>query len=471
MWPNITRANRSGLPPPKAREGIVRHLYDRKVSPLQLHRAFTSAFFSFLLLLATSIPSGAFPQPRVLATDWPEVDLKLVTGGLVRPTSIKNAGDGSNRLFITEQPGRVRVYRNGSLDNKVFLDITSKVLDQGAGSELGLLDVVFPPGYSAKGYFYVSYTARTDANVVIARYRLAAGSTDQADATSEEVILRIKQPLTNHFAGQMAFGPKDGYLYIGVGDGDGESDKSRLAQNLTVLQGKILRIDTECCVGIRAYAIPLSNPFFDVPGARQEIWAYGFRNPWRFSFDRNTGGLYISDVGQFEQEEIDYQKAYSSGGENYGWNRTEASFCFERKTCDKAGITMPVSEYPHYDSADQYFGCAVIGGYVAHAGSSVLQGTYFYGDYCTGNIWALKRNPGCNWDSNLILGGTEVNITSFGEDEAGNLYLTSYKDGEILRINEINQKAVQLEDPVVPQAGVSTVFIPAINGPLVPDRC
>jgi hypothetical protein len=345
------------------------------------------------------------------------------------------------------------------------------VLDQGAGSELGLLDVVFPPSFRSKGYFYVSYTAKTDANLVIARYKLLPGVTDQADASSEEVILRIKQPLTNHFAGQMAFGPRDGYLYIGVGDGDGEGDASALAQNLSVLQGKILRIDTECCVGKKPYDIPLTNPYFDTPGAKQEIWAYGFRNPWRFSFDRSNGNLYISDVGQSEQEEIDFQKASSTGGENYGWNRTEASLCFGSKTCDKTGITMPVSEYPHYGKDDEYFGCAVIGGYVAHAGSSLLQGTYFYGDFCTGNIWALKPTPSCGWDSNLLLGGTEVNITSFGEDEAGTIYIASYTDGEILRINEPKQNQVGQTDTRAPQAAAATVYVPAVRTALFPDQC
>lgn len=421
--------------------------------------------------MVTSIPSNAGPQDRVPVTEWPTVDLKIVTGNLVRPTSIKNAGDGSNRLFITEQSGKVRVYKNGFLSGTSFLDISSKILDLGVYQELGLLDIVFPPGYASKGYFYVSYTARTDANLIIARYKLLPGNPDQADPASEEIILRIKQPLTNHFAGQMAFGPRDGYLYIGVGDGDGEGDDSKLAQSLSVLQGKILRIDTECSNCPKPYAIPLSNPYFDTPGARQEIWAYGFRNPWRFTFDRANGNFYIADVGQSEQEEINFQRAGSSGGENYGWNRTEASLCFKSTTCDKNGITMPVSEYPHYDSNDQYFGCAVIGGAVAHTGSSALQGTYFYGDFCTGNVWALKRTSSCNWDSNLILGGGEMNITSFGEDEAGNVYLTSYLAGEIYRINEVKSTALEVSSPVSSQAAVSTIYVPAARGPQIPDPC
>jgi glucose/arabinose dehydrogenase len=350
------------------------------------------------------------------ATDWPQLQFSRVYSGVSLPTLITNAGDGSGRLFITEQAGRIRVARSGVLLAKPFLDIGTRVSCCG---EQGLLSVAFPPGYAAKGYFYVDYTD-PGGTTTISRFSVTSDP-DLADPNSEAVILRIAQPFTNHNGGLLQFGP-DGYLYIGHGDGGGGGDPQGNGQKLSTMLGKLLRIDVES--GVQPYRIPPGNPFAANPQALPEIWAYGLRNPWKFSFDRQTGDLYIADVGQNFWEEIDFQPASSRGGEDYGWNITEGNHCYLNPACSFGSLTMPVAEYSHAD------GCAVVGGNVYRGTRNpAWQGVYFYGDYCSGNIWGLRQVAG-QWQSALIA-RTGSQITSFGQDEQGELYVTDQAVGEI----------------------------------------
>src|SRR5574340_1144191 len=307
---------------------------------------------------------------------------------VTKPTHISHAGDGSNRLFITEQEGRVLIVKNGVLLAEPFLDVRDRVSCCG---ERGLLSIAFAPGYRGKGAFYINYTDR-NGDTVVSRYRVS-NDRDGADKGSEEVVLAIKQPFANHNGGQLAFGP-DGYLYIGMGDGGSANDPLGKGQKMSTLLGKILRIDVESRT--RPYAIPASNPFISQKGALPEIWALGLRNPWRFSFDRESGDLYIADVGQNRYEEVDFQPAASRGGENYGWNIMEGTHCFLAKSCEVKGLVLPAVEYGH----DQ--GCSITGGMV-YRGKTYprLKGTYLYGDYCSGRIWGMRKRDG-RWTSAVL---------------------------------------------------------------------
>ena len=336
-----------------------------------------------------------------------ELQLTQIASGLSNPTDIQSSGDGSGRLFFVQQDGIIRLFRNGALVVQPFLDIRSKT---SAGGERGLLGLAFPPGFAQKQRFYVNYTD-LNGNTVIAQYRVSANP-DVADAASETVLLNITQPFANHNGGQVRFGP-DGYLYIGMGDGGSGGDPMGNGQNLGTLLGKLLRIDVESDPG--RVRIPPDNPFVNQAGARPEIWAYGLRNPWRFTFDRATRDLWIADVGQNTYEEINFQPAASRGGENYGWNRMEGLHCFVAG-CSTAGLTMPVAEYTHSD------GCSVTGGFVYRGSVSPgLRGIYVYGDYCSGRIWGIERR-GSEWVNRPLL-SSGLGITTFGEDEAGELYL------------------------------------------------
>jgi glucose/arabinose dehydrogenase len=335
-------------------------------------------------------------------------------------------------LFIVEQSGRIRIARGGVLLTTPFLDISStganRVL---SGGEQGLLSAVFPPGFAQKGYFYVNYTRIPDGATVVARYFVTANP-DIANPASEEIILNISQPFPNHNGGQLAFSPADRFLYIGMGDGGSGGDPNNYAQNLNDLPGnrkllgKLLRVDVEA-PGCTPYCIPISNPLLN--DVRSEIWALGLRNPFRFSFDRLTGDLYIGDVGQNLFEEIDFQPAASVGGENYGWRLMEGLNCFNPPVgCNDGSLTLPIVEYGHTES-----NCSVTGGFVYRGNlHPQMEGIYFYGDFCTGRIWGLKRN-GAVWQNNLLL-DSPLGISSFGEDEAGELYLADYATGDIYRI-------------------------------------
>jgi glucose/arabinose dehydrogenase len=290
-----------------------------------------------------------------------------------------------------------------------------------------MFDVAFPPDFAKKGYFYASYTSKTHGaigDLVVARYRVTKNP-DVADPKSEEIILIVPLPTEVHHSGHLAFGPKDGYLYVGVGDGGRQGDGANVAQDPSSVLGKILRIDVES--GVSSYNIPPSNPFVRSANARGEIWALGLRNPWQFSFDSETGDLYIADVGENNYEEIDFQPASSTGGENYGWPIMEGKHCYSNASCNQLGLTGPVAEYDHTQ------GCAIIGGEVYRgARFAGMQGIYFYADLCKGHIWGLKRSSD-GWQTNLLY--TEpFQITNIGADEQGDLYLTDYNEGEIMKI-------------------------------------
>ncbi|MDQ3804392.1 MAG: PQQ-dependent sugar dehydrogenase [Acidobacteriota bacterium] len=360
------------------------------------------------------------------ATEPPVVSLAPHVGGLAQPVGVTHAGDGSGRLFIIEQGGRVRIFKNGALLATPFLDISNRI---SSGGEQGLLGLAFPPGFASKGYFYVNYTlpnAPGDAgDTVIARFNVSAMNPDLADPASEQRILVVPQPFQNHNGGHLAFGPRDGLLYAALGDGGSGGDPGNRAQNPAELLGKVLRLDVETGRPF-TYTVPPSNPFAGRAGFRPEIWASGLRNPWRFSFDRSTGDLFIGDVGQNNFEEIDFQPAASRGGENYGWRIMEGLHCFNPNPCAVAGLTLPVWEYTHAE------GCSVTGGYVYRGGFPRMRGIYFYGDYCSGRIWGLRRS-GSGWQNTLLL-DTSINISSFGEDEAGNLYVASHNTGQVFML-------------------------------------
>ena len=368
--------------------------------------------------------SASSPVSVPVPVGWPQISLSRVAGGFVQPVHVANTGDGSGRIFVLEQAGRIRILDNGVVLLSPFLDISAKLVCCG---EQGLLSVAFPPGFTAKRYFYVNYTRTPDGATVVARYRVSAGNANAADPASEEVVLTILQPFSNHNGGQLAFGP-DGYLYIGMGDGGSGGDPLNNGQTPGTLLGKLLRIDVES--GAVPYGIPPTNPFLGIAGYRPEIWALGLRNPWRFSFDRLTGDLYIGDVGQGAVEEVDVQPAGSPGGQNYGWNIMEGGGCYNSTTCNAAGLTLPIATYDHTQ------GCSITGGMVYRGpGFPDLQGIYFYGDFCNGRIWGLRKN-GARWETAVLLdaGNPPLNITTFGEDESGNLYVVNYANGDLLKI-------------------------------------
>ena len=349
------------------------------------------------------------------------IALEMVATGLMRPVAIAHGGDGSGRLFITLQVGRIAVHDGRRVLAKPFLDIASLVSCCG---ERGLLSAAFHPQYARNGLFYVNYT-NTAGDTVIARYRVSADP-NVADPRSGSILLTIAQPFANHNGGQLKFGP-DGYLYIGMGDGGSGGDPGNRSQNLGDLLGKMLRIDVD---GAQPYAIPPSNPFVGKAGARGEIWAFGLRNPWRFSFDRKSGDLFIADVGQNRREEVNFQPARSRGGENYGWRLMEGSRCFNPPShCNSGSLTLPILEY------EPPAGCAIIGGY-RYRGARFPQiaAMYFYGDYCSGRIWAATESGGA-WTAAVVL-DTPYSISTFGEDEAGELYVTHHDatKGAVYRI-------------------------------------
>lgn len=354
---------------------------------------------------------------QVPAMSFPAVTLTKVASGLTQPVYLTHAGDGSGRLFVAEKRGTIRVVKDGTLLPTPFLDVSAQV--EASGNEQGLLGVAFPPGYTERKRFYIDFTSRSGiGDTVIARVPVTANP-DVADAASAAAILTVRQPFVNHNGGQLAFGP-DGLLYIGMGDGGSGGDPLSNAQNRTRLLGKVLRIDTES--GSPTYTVPAGNPF------NNEVWSYGLRNPWRFSFDRATGDLFIADVGQELFEEVNVQPAASTGGENYGWNIMEGAHCFNSPACNRTGLTLPVLEYGH--GAND---CSITGGYVYRGENASLQGIYFFGDFCSGRIWGMRRN-GATWENKLLL-ESKLRISSFGEDEAGNVYVLDFGAGDIHRID------------------------------------
>ena len=380
---------------------------------------------------------GSLSEYPIEAAGTLRLKLNKITAGLELPVQVTHAGDSSGRLFVVEQKGRIRIIRNGVAPNSgaprnlindtPFLDISERI---SCCNERGLIGIAFPPAYAAKQHFYVSYT-NVDGTTVISRFT-TTDDPDRADPDSEDVVLTIDQPYDSHNGGRMAFGPQDGYLYIGSGDGGSFSDPENSGQDPNTLRGKILRIDVES--GVKPYNIPASNPFTEVDGYRDEIWALGLRNPWGFAFDKQTGDLYIPDTGNSRREEINYQPAGSEGGENYGWRIMEGAMCFEflPMPCSADGLTSPVAEY------DRQQGCAIVGGAVYRGASARMQGIFFYADFCSGRIWGLKR-PDADfqdgWQSSLLI-NVSVPASSIGEDEEGNVYVAGYQDGAISIITE-----------------------------------
>jgi glucose/arabinose dehydrogenase len=368
----------------------------------------------------TAAPTTAAPavatqpapaQPPAVTAAGPSgggIALKLVADALERPVYVTHAGDDSGRLFVVEKRGRIILLRDGQPATEPFLDIIDRV--GSSSSEQGLLSVAFHPQFAQNGRLFLDYTDLSG-DTVISRFQ-ATG--DSADPNSETVLLKIDQPYANHNGGLVLFGP-DGYLYIGMGDGGSAGDPQDHGQNRMSLLGKLLRLDVD---NGDPYAIPPDNPWPSGGDARPEIWAYGLRNPWRFSFDRATKDLYIADVGQGAYEEIDFQPAGSSGGQNYGWNAMEGPECFRGNNCDPSMFVAPIAWY------GREAGCSITGGYVYRgAAFPRLQGIYFYGDYCSGRIWALSQAAAGRWEQRELLRG-RLNISSFGEDQAGELYLT-----------------------------------------------
>lgn len=352
---------------------------------------------------------------------WPTVSFTPLLSGLNRSSHLTNAADGTNRLFLVEQAGYIRIIQGGALLPTPFLDIDARVSCCG---ERGLLSVAFPPDYASKQHFYVYYTDNSG-SIQLSRFRVTGANPNVADASSEQKLLTIPHPgQTNHNGGQLAFGP-DGYLYMFTGDGGGGGDPYENSQNIEALLGKALRLDVESNPGSASYQIPPTNPFVGVPG-RDELWAYGLRNPWRASFDRATGELYIADVGQNAWEEVDVQPAASAGGENYGWDCYEGNHPYELVGCSTtpSDYVWPVTEYSHAGG-----NCSITGGYV-YRGSSypALTGIYFYTDYCTPTLRALRR-AGPAWESTTLGNIPAGNPVSFGEDEAGDLYVLTQGSG------------------------------------------
>lgn len=379
-----------------------------------------------LVVAACQLQLGGTPGPGIppsacgsATIAMPQVQLQLLVAGLAQPVYVTHAGDGSGRLFIVEQGGVIRIFKNGSLLTTPFLNITSRVI---SGGEQGLLSVAFHPSYETNGRFFVNYTAPgggAAGKSVIAEYRVSAGNPDVADL-SERVLLEVPDPFSNHNGGLNKFGP-DGYLYIGLGDGGSGGDPQNNGQSLNTLLGKLLRINVD---GAQPYAIPSDNPFVGVTGARGEIWAYGLRNPWRFSFDHCNNRLFLADVGQNAWEEVDLIQR----GGNYGWRIMEGAFCFNPPLgCNTTGLQMPIAAYDHGQ------GCSVTGGYVYRGTASpILIGRYLFADYCSGRLFELRETNPNLWTTRE-LAQTGLTISSFGEDQNRELYIVHH-GGSIHRV-------------------------------------
>lgn len=351
--------------------------------------------------------------------------LSLVSKAFSNVIDIANAGD--NRLFIAEQIGRIQILnRNGIVNQTPFLNIQSKVRNSG---EQGLLGLAFHPSYAQNGYFFVNYI-NNDQNTVVARYQVSPTDSSLADPLSETILLTITQPYSNHNGGDLNFGP-DGYLYISSGDGGSGGDPQDYGQNKSTLLGKILRIDVNNPTLGLNYGIPPTNPFADGPGSnKDEIWSLGLRNPWRFSFDRLTGDMWIGDVGQNAFEEIDFEPAGSAGGINYGWRCYEGNHIYNSDNCAaESSYTFPVYEY------GREMGCSVTGGYVYRGTDySLLYGLYLYVDFCSGKLWSLKK-VGQDWVNEKVYENASKNFITMGEDNRGELYLGTL-NGELYRVCE-----------------------------------
>jgi glucose/arabinose dehydrogenase len=395
-----------------------------EVSSRAAHRVSPAPLLVCLLVWGCGIttpPPVAPPPPNPAAL---QLELVQVAGGFTNPLDLQQPNDGSGRLFAVEQGGRIRIVdASGNVLPLSFLDITSRV---SSGGETGLLGLAFHPRYSQNGCFYVNYTTTRFTGrlqTVIAEYQAAPANSNTA-GTSENILFTVDQPAANHNGGGLAFGP-DGMLYIGLGDGGGAGDPFLNGQRINTRLGKMLRVAVNCG---GAYTVPADNPFAGQPSPTNEIWALGLRNPWRFSFDRSTGRLLAADVGQDKWEEIDIIQA----GKNYGWNVMEGAHCFSPATgCNAAGLELPIAEYDHT------VGEAVTGGYVYRgARMPPLAGTYVFGDYIMKKIFGLVEISPGNWQRSLLL-QTNLSISSFGQDQAGELYVTDLAGGGVYRLRQV----------------------------------
>jgi glucose/arabinose dehydrogenase len=375
---------------------------------------------------ATHTPTSSEIQPTITplqplnVQEFPnpaDYQWQLVTNGLSSPIGLVHAGDDSGRLFILEQKGLIHIVDNGQLLPTPFLDLRSKI--GSGGNEQGLLGLAFHPNYVQNGQFFVNYTD-LDGDTIVSRLQVS-NDPDIADPNSENLILRVQQPYQNHNGGHLLFGPDD-YLYIGLGDGGSGGDPQGNGQNQSTLLGSMLRLDID---NSSPYAIPPDNPYVN-GGGLSEIWATGLRNPWRYSFDRLTGDLYIGDVGQNNWEEIHFRDAEAPHGANFGWNYWEGLHPYQGEPPDDVEFDFPIWEYSHNQ------GCSITGGFSYRGSLTPWQGIYIYGDFCSGNVWGLLRDGNRTWQNTLLF-ETDFNITSFGEDQSGEIYLVD-RTGDIYQL-------------------------------------
>lgn len=384
--------------------------------------------------LRSSQPAAA----AELAEGGISVETQLVANGFNSPVDIAHADDGSNRLFVVEQRGIIKIIEQGAVLPDPFLNIDPRV---GFGSERGLLGLTFSPDYDVDGFFYVHYTNNSGSNV-ISRFSVSLVDPNEADENSEVILKTIAQPFPNHNGGDLSFSPIDGMLYSGIGDGGDVGDPGNRAQNLQLLLGKMIRLDVD---NPPTY-IPADNPYVGNPNVLDEIWSFGVRNPWRFSFDRDSGDMLIADVGQFTREEVNFQPAASTGRENWGWKILEGTFCHFNVPAGACFKLINNSERPRLQYDHTFGRCSVTGGFrYRGAAHPDLEGIYFYGDYCTGEIFAGTETLPMVWSSEVAL-DTNFLITTFGEDEAGELYVADQIGGAVYRIASTAPAGIPCED-------------------------
>jgi glucose/arabinose dehydrogenase len=397
-----------------------------------LTRVAAAAVAIIALVIGGAAPAaGAVAKPATSTAAAPAaynpngvaISLKSVVGTFDQPVLVTSPRDGSHRLFVVEQTGRVRIITKGAVLATPFMDLHTLI---STGGERGLLGLAFHPSFKTNGKVYVDYT-NTAGNTVIAEYRVSSTNANRVATSTARRLLTITQPYPNHNGGGIAFGP-DGFLYIGMGDGGSGGDPGNRAQSLSSLLGKMLRIDVNGRTSTKAYRIPSTNPYVGRTGL-DEIWSRGLRNPWRWSFDRVKGDLWIGDVGQDRYEEIDRSTAASGRGRgaNYGWRVVEGRHCYV-SGCTRIG-TLPIVEYDHSLGR-----CSVTGGYVYRGVAfPMLTGGYFFADYCSGTIWTIS-SAAASPAARVVLLESGLNISSFGQDDAGELYVTDHTGGHIYRI-------------------------------------
>ena len=386
--------------------------------------------------------SGILSIVMLVVSAQQDIRLTKVAGGLSKPLFVTHVND--DRIFIVEQAGKVKILKNGIVSADPFLNITDRVNSR--NTEQGLLGLAFHPDFKNNGFIYVNYIANGVNRTVVSRFNLVAGNPDRIDSSSEKVLMIINQPFSNHNGGCIHFG-RDGYLYIAQGDGGSARDPMGNGQNRKTMLAKMLRIDVNS-TGI--YGIPPDNPFAKDTSYLPEIWALGLRNPWRWSFDRLNGDMWIADVGQDIWEEVNYTSASSKGGENYGWRCYEGLADFDLSGCQaKSNFVFPIANYKHNTNAE---GCSITGGYVYRGSEcSYLYGDYIYGDYCSGWIWAIHKYAGVkdSFANRLIYKFSKNQLSSFGEDAQGELYLCALAEGSVYKLSDTCRVDVSItsEDP------------------------